>query len=303
MQPRITLEQWQALIAVVEAGGYARAAERLHKSQSAVTYLIKRLEEQLDIRAFEIQGRKAVLTPVGQMLLLRGRYLVQEAWSAEQAARSHSAAWEPVIRIAVEIIFPSELLLRALDALSALSPSTNVEVFETVLSGTHEALANGSVDFAVTPQIPSGFLGEPLMPLELIAVAHPDHPLHQRGRKLTVRDLREHRHLLVRDTGSARTQRSASVDIERRWVFSNFDSSIKACVNGAGFAWYPTARIHRLLQQGLLAPLPLEQGARREHTLYLVSADRDGLGQGARALAELLRQVCSEPASASPPAT
>ncbi len=292
MHPRITLEQWQALIAVVDAGGYARAAERLHKSQSAVTYLIKRLEEQLGVKAFDIQGRKAVLTPVGQMLLLRGRYLLQEALSAEQAARSHSASWEPVIRIAAEIIFPTELLLSALDELSALSPATNVEVFETVLSGTHEALTNGSADIAITPQIPSGFLGEPLMPLELIAVAHPEHPLHKLGRRLTVRDLRAHRHLLVRDTGSTRTQQSSSVDIERRWVFSHFDSSIKACVNGAGFAWYPKARIGRLLKQGLLAPLPLGQGTRREHTLYLVTADPDGLGPAARALVEVLRRVC-----------
>ena len=36
--PHVSLEQWRALIAVVEAGGYAQAAEALHKSQSAVTY-------------------------------------------------------------------------------------------------------------------------------------------------------------------------------------------------------------------------------------------------------------------------
>ena len=35
--PRISLEQWRALQAVVEAGGYAQAAEALHKSQSTLT--------------------------------------------------------------------------------------------------------------------------------------------------------------------------------------------------------------------------------------------------------------------------
>ena len=42
--PRITLEQWRALLAVVEAGGYAQAAERLHKSQSTLTYAVQKIE-------------------------------------------------------------------------------------------------------------------------------------------------------------------------------------------------------------------------------------------------------------------
>src|SRR3989442_14716013 len=70
MNPRITLEQWQALVAVVDAGGYAQAAERLHKSQSSVTYLVQKLESLLDVKVFEIKGRKAALTPAGADLFL-----------------------------------------------------------------------------------------------------------------------------------------------------------------------------------------------------------------------------------------
>ncbi|MGA1273896.1 MAG: helix-turn-helix domain-containing protein [Burkholderiaceae bacterium] len=64
--PRASLEQWQALISIVEAGGYAQAAQQLNKTQSAITYLIGRLEELLGIRLFERQGRRAVLTAAGQ---------------------------------------------------------------------------------------------------------------------------------------------------------------------------------------------------------------------------------------------
>jgi DNA-binding transcriptional LysR family regulator len=52
--PRITLEQWRALTAVVDAGGYAQAAEALHKSQSAVTYAVQKLESVLGVKVFEI---------------------------------------------------------------------------------------------------------------------------------------------------------------------------------------------------------------------------------------------------------
>ncbi len=50
--PHITLEQWRALIAVVEAGGYAQAALSLNKSQSAVTYSVQKIEEMLGVEVF-----------------------------------------------------------------------------------------------------------------------------------------------------------------------------------------------------------------------------------------------------------
>ena len=84
--PTISLDQWRALIAVVDAGGYAQAAEVLHKSQSAVTYAVQKIESQLELKAFEIQGRKAILTPTGQMLYRRALALVGEARDLEQAA-------------------------------------------------------------------------------------------------------------------------------------------------------------------------------------------------------------------------
>src|SRR3954470_12090800 len=106
-EPRITLEQWQSLVAVVEAGSYARAAERLHKTQSTVTYAVQKIESLLDIKAFEIKGRKAVLTPTGQLLYRRARVLLEEAAGVETAARRVSAGWEPEIRLAMEHIFPT----------------------------------------------------------------------------------------------------------------------------------------------------------------------------------------------------
>ena len=77
--PRITLDQWAAFAAVVEAGSYAKAADRLHKSQSSVTYAVQQIESQLGVEAFRIAGRKAVLTPSGELLYRRARFLLDEA--------------------------------------------------------------------------------------------------------------------------------------------------------------------------------------------------------------------------------
>ena len=95
--PRITLEQWQALVTVVDAGSYARAAEQLHKTQSTLTYAVQKIESLLDVKAFDIRGRKAVLTPTGHLLYRRARVLLDEASGVENAARRISAGWEAEI--------------------------------------------------------------------------------------------------------------------------------------------------------------------------------------------------------------
>ena len=288
--PRITLEQWRALVAVVDTGGYAQAAELLHKSQSSVTYGVQKLEELLGVRAFEIEGRKAVLTPTGQMLYRRARALLDDAGAIERAARKVSAGWETQIALAVEVLFPTWLLLECFDAFGRESPQTRIELFETVIGGTSEALVTGQVDIAIGPRMPPGFMGERLMLTRFIPVAHPDHPLHKLGRDVTPRDLRKHRHLVVRDSGSQRDSKVRTIDVSQRWTVSNMATSIGAVTRGFGFAWFPEEKIRNELAQGTLKPLPMREGGVRHVEMYLMFADRDAAGPGVLRLAQIIRE-------------
>lgn len=290
LSPRITLEQWRCLVAVVDEGGYAQAAEALHKGQSSVTYAVKKVEELLGVKAFAIQGRKAALTPTGEMLYRRAQVLLDEADGLERAACKTSAGWETEIALAVEVPFPTWLLLRCLDAFGGESPQTRIELYETTLEGTREAVRERAVDLAITPWIPAGFNGEALMPARFIPVAHPNHPLHKLGRELTLRDLRKHRHLVVRDSGTRRDKRSAMLNIEQRWAVTNMSTSIGAACRGFGFSWFPEEKIRSELREGVLKQLPLRGGRERSVQLYLVFTDPDAAGPGTRRLAEIIRE-------------
>ena len=291
--PRISLEQWRSLLAVVDAGGYAQAAELLHKSQSAVTYAVQKIEALLGVKVFEVIGRKAHLTSTGEVLYRRAKALLEEAGALEVAADSLAAGWEPELRLAVEIIFPTWLLLQCFARFAEERPQTRIELYESVLSGTEEALLQRTVDLAICSQVPPGFIGDPLMRLRFIAVAHPEHPLHQLGRELTLQDLREHRHLMIRDTGSQR--RSGSwLGAEQSWTVSHKATSIHAASMGLGFAWFPEEWVRDELERGVLKPLPLREGGERWGNLYLVFADRDYAGPGALRLADIIREHVAE---------
>jgi DNA-binding transcriptional LysR family regulator len=291
--PRIALDQWQALVAVVDAGSYARAAEVLHKTQSTVTYAVQKIESLLGVKAFDIQGRKAVLTPVGQTLYRRARLLLEEAGGLEQAARRLSAGWEAEIRVVMETLFPTFAMLQALDRFGAESPHTHIELVESVMGGTTEALLRGETDVAVTARIPSGFLGEPLLRMRLLAVAHPENPLHKLARPLTYDDLRKHRHLLVRESGTVRGTRPI-IEATQRWTVSHMATSIEAVRAGYGYAWLAEEKIRDELESNALKPLPLREGVDRYAELYLVFANRELAGPGVLRLGEIIREVAKE---------
>jgi len=288
-QPRTTLDQWNALVSVVEAGGYAQASTRLHRTQSTVTYTIKKLEDVLGVKVFELQGRKAVLTPIGEVLYRRGRALVDEASRLERASAGLARGWEPEIRLAVDIIFPTWLLLECMAAFGEEHPDTRIELVESVLGGTEDALTEGRADIAIGGVIPGGFMGDPLMQVRFVCAAAPSHPLHRAGDALTLDDLRHHRHLVVRDSGAQRSRSSGWLN-EKRWTVTSKATSIRAACMGLGYAWYPEESIREELDSGRLIPVPLAHGGERYVMLYLILADLDIAGPGVRRLSGILRE-------------
>lgn len=285
LSAKVSLEHWRALASVVDAGGYANAAEALGKSQSTVSHSIQRIEELLGTRVLKIQGRKAVLTEVGKVALRRARFLLDEAADLERVAHTLAAGIEAEIHLAVDTIFPNQILLPAFRAFSEEFSNTRIELFETVISGVSEMLLQGQVHLAITPIVPQGWLGDRLIELEMCCVAHPEHPLHQMSRPLNERDLRQHCQVVVRESSEQRSHEAGWLGSEQRLTVSTMGTRIQALCSGLGFAWSPVFKITRELETGLLKPLPLERGGKRFVVLYLVLADEQGAGPATRAMA------------------
>lgn len=288
---RVQLGQWRALRAVVDAGSYARAAERLHRSQSAITYAVQKLEEVLGVRVFELRGRKAVLTSAGETLYRRAGVLLEDARALERVGRELGAGVATEVRLAVDTMFPSWLLLEALARFAAECPTTRLEIRETVLGGSEELLRARSVDLAVAVLVPDGLLGDPLLQLHFVAVAAPMHPLFGLRRPVTQRDLRGYRQLVIRDSATEHPQSSGWLGANTRWTVSQKATSIRAAQMGLGFAWYPEEIVHAELESGQLKKLPLREGARRDASLYLVFADADYAGPTVQRIAAILRDT------------
>jgi len=287
--PRTTLDQWRTLQAVIDHGGFAQASAHLHRSQSAVSYTVARLQEVLGIELLHINGRKAELTESGSVLLRRSRQLTSEAAELEQLATNLASGWEPEIRLAVDEAYPTELLMTVLKNFEPVSRGTRVLLKEVVLSGAEDMLRRQQVDLAITGRIPSPYLGDKLLEVEFIAVAHPDHPLHQLQRTITLNDLAKHLQVVISDSGAANPQDFGWLEAENRWSVSNMNTALLVLNNGMGFSWLPEHQIRDSLQQGILKPLPLREGQSYFAHLYLIYGNADQAGPATRQLATLFR--------------
>ena len=213
---KVSLDQWRALQSVVDCGGFAQAAVQLHRSQSSVSYAVNRLQALLGVKLLHIEGRKAVLSEAGKVLLQRSRQLLADASAIEQQAHHLEQGWEAEIRLAVETAYPKQMLMDALNAFVPVGKDTRIRLQEVVLSGAEDVLLNAEADLVVTPFIPQGFLGEELVRVNFIAVAKPDYPLHQLDREITMHDLNAETHIVVSDSGS-KSLDAGWISDSRRW--------------------------------------------------------------------------------------
>jgi len=280
---KTTLEQWTVLASVVDEGGFAQAASALHRSQSAISYAVGRLQEALGVPLLELDGRKSVLTPHGKTLLGRARSLLRDFDTLEAVARSLKQGWEPELKLVVDAAFPRTHLFAIVADLQRACPTTDIQLADAVLSGAEEAITDRHADVVVSSRVPPGFLGDRLLDVEFVAVARSDHPLLSIDRSLTLDDLTRHVQAVVRDSGSTQRRDEGWLGADHRYTVSSMESSLGLVLAGLAFAWLPEHVLANYLRDGVLRRIPLAGGGSRTVTLHIVMVRPELAGPAATA--------------------
>lgn len=286
-RPKTTLEQWRMLQAVVDYGGYAQAAEKLNKSQSSLNHAVTKLQNQLNLTLLEVQGRKAVLTEEGEVLLRRSRELTDNVKSLENLADNINRGWEPEITLAIDIAFPRSIVLKVLEAFQPESRGSRLKIIDTVLSGTDEAILEGWADLAISAHVPRGFLGEALADITFVPVCHKDHWLAQQEGQIESTDLKKQLQIVIKDSAITPTDKPGWLKSESRWTVSGFDFAIEILLSKLGFCWLPHHLVAPYLAQGELVQLSIKGGSYRKYTMSLIRLDPGLIGPGTQLLTDI----------------
>ncbi len=147
MKINLPTEVLRSFVAIVDMGSMLKATERIFLSQSALSLQMKRLEELLQRRLFEREGKRLVLTPSGEQLLDYARRLLEINDEAVSALAGESIGGP--VRIGMVQDFAETLLKGVLQQFSKLHPKTQLEVRIAGSAELTEAVKNGGLDVAM----------------------------------------------------------------------------------------------------------------------------------------------------------
>jgi len=177
------LHQLQCFLAVVEEGGFNRATTRLHITQPALSYQIKRLEEELGVSLFHRRPRGISPTEAGRVLLQNAQEVIESVRRARRAVEVRSKGVAGEIRIgtveSVGIYFLPDVLKR----IKEKYPMSRPTVMYRQSSEVMDALLSNQVDLAViaSPRLDRRFNYETIVEERISLVCSKTHPFFGRA--------------------------------------------------------------------------------------------------------------------------
>ena len=182
MVPELRLVRY--FVAVAQERNVTRAAERLHLSQPSLSAAVKQLELQLGVTLLDRSGRELALTPAGEVLLRRGRELLDHASAVADEVRTRGEAPSARLRVGLSPTARYGAGPELLAACAAGAPAVMLYTSEDTTGALLRDVASGRLDLAVTFCAPDGRPeGVELAPLrDEPAVVHlpAAHPLSSR---------------------------------------------------------------------------------------------------------------------------
>ncbi len=293
MLDTMTLDQLRALEAVAETGSFSAAARRLGRVQSAVSQAIQALEVSLGITLFDRSGKVPQLNDAGRVVLDDARNLLRGAEALRARAESIAEELEPELTLAVESMFPMNVLTEALKALQARFPLLPVTVYTEALGGAEQRLRDGAAHIALYPPNPimtENRETEFVVTIPTVPVVAANHALAHEPAPLSRAVLERQVQLVLTDRSPASAGFSAGIVSHRQWRFADLNTRLEFLLAGFGWCNMPLPSVFGHIQAGRLKVLDIAQHNAPEFRIHAVYARGRVPGKAGRWLIDTLRE-------------
>lgn len=281
-------DQISVFLAVVDQGSFIAAARSLRRAQSAVTYAIKRLEEQLGLSLFDRTEYRAVLTEAGRALVPNARRIADGVVAMRTQALSLAEGHEAEISIVVDSIYPMQRVREALHRFSQVFPAIptqlHVESYERAIRLLVEDVCMiGLVNEESCAAAPVPLVTRPVGAIELVPVVAPSHPLAAIDGPIAVDDMHDHIRLVLGEGASAVAGRPPGGFYGSLWFVNDIAAKRELLLTGVGWGIIPLHLVERDLAEGRLrriepekADYPASRRPGEPHLVPMFCAHRSG---------------------------
>ncbi|MGP9813930.1 LysR family transcriptional regulator [Rhodopseudomonas sp. NSM] len=175
----LDLELLRSFVSVVDAGGFTRAGERVHRTQSTVSQQIRRLEDDLGQQLLNRTGKDVTPTEAGERLLSYARRLLALAEEArDMVARAGQGG---AIRLGIPEDFAAYRLPRLLGSFARARPGLRLDVRADQSLNLKRDLERGDLDLALLKREAGGAGAIAAWPERVYWVNSRDHPCNAKA--------------------------------------------------------------------------------------------------------------------------
>ncbi|MBK6321383.1 LysR substrate-binding domain-containing protein [Candidatus Aalborgicola defluviihabitans] len=180
----ITLRQLRAFVALTQTGSFTDAAARLHVTQSALSGLIKELEQTLGVQVVNRSTRKVELAEVGREFYPLAARLLQDLDGALVTIADMKALKRGLVRIAAPQLMSASVLPEVIAGFKREYPDIEIRLLDCMVENVLPKVHSGEVDFAVGPERESSadIEAKTLFEIPFVVVFRADHPLNKKKR-------------------------------------------------------------------------------------------------------------------------
>jgi DNA-binding transcriptional LysR family regulator len=283
MNTKLSLEALEVLDAIARKGSFAAAAESLHRVPSAITYTVRRLEDDLGMQLFDRTGHRAELTEAGAELLREGRNLLRAAGELEARVKRVATGVETDLSIAISDLFRIECIYPILHEFYNQGFGTRLRLLTEVYGGSWDALITGRADISLGAPGDGppggGYATKAIGTLEFHFAVAPHHPLAAFPEPLQNADIQQFRSISDADSSRNLAPRTSGI-LSGQDVLTVADmrSKLLAQLNGLGVGYLPKRLAEQYAAKGELVIKQVAE-PKPEATTFLAWRTSNGKAQ------------------------
>lgn len=268
----LTLDQIKLFLAVIDEGSFSGAARKLRRAQSAVTYGIGKLEEQVGLALFDRTSYRPGLTEMGRALLPRARRIAEEVLAFRDQAQGLSAGLESEITLVLDAMFPMPPVVAALKAFNEQFPTVLPRIHVQSLGAAAELVLDGTCMIGLLPFVFSDaaeLRRFPLLSVRLVCVASRDHPLARIDGEIATDVIRQHVQLVLTDRSALTEGRDHGVLSPQTWRLADLGAKHTMLLAGLGWGSMPEHLVADDIRNGSLRVIRPEEFHGRDENLTM----------------------------------
>lgn len=283
----MTFEQLLVFHKIVQAGSFKAASAEMHKTQPAISFSIKKLEEELQVELFDRSAYRPTLTDHGRAFYERSLKIMQGMAELESMSKSFQQKEEPEIGISMDGVCLKPDLLKLLKSFSDQHPFTKLNLSFDILSEAERKVTSKEALFGITHFVTEKSILELVPVTKVTMVPVMNRELYKEKKVKTQKDLLHIDQVVVGD----KNPKGASfglLDEGKKWRMT--DNNFKQDIIFAGLGWghLPMHTVEREIKEKKIIVLNFEDIHPRDLEIYLIRLKKHQFGPIAKKLWEEL---------------